>query len=234
MIAPRNIKSYIYPCDNDIARLLDSAMVQGALRKVAGHYYSKQIRDAIDKGLIVTRNSFPSLFRVIDHCTQTIVVPKDVTVVLTSRLSGTNALAVENDGKGVVFLSNAAITKLDENELSFMIGHELGHIAQGNLSCHTIKGMIDNLKDSSEILGSMLSDLIEVPLNKWYQCSEYTADRAGLLCCGKVNVALDLLHKVQDVPKGNTKINDYFELSSAHPFLQHREQELRRYAMALN
>ena len=234
MAVPRSINSYVYPCDNDIARLLDSAFVQGALRKIAGHYYSKQIHDAIDKGIVVTKNSFPALYQVVEHCAQKIAIPDDVMVVLTSRLKGTNALAVENDGKGVVFLSNTALTKLNESELSFMLGHELGHIAQGNLSCHTIKGMIDNLKDSSEILGSLLADMIEVPLNKWYQCSEYTADRAGLLCCGKVSVALDLLRRVQEAPKGNSRVNDYFELSSTHPFLQHRELELKRYALALN
>lgn len=234
MAAPRSIKSYVYPCDNDIARLLDSAFVQGALRKIAGHYYSKQIQEAIDKGIVVTKNSFPSLYRVIERCSERIVFPKDVSVVLTTRLKGTNALAVENKGKGVVFLSNSAVTKLDSSELSFMLGHEFGHIAQGNLSCHTIKGIIDNLKDSSEVLGSLLADMIEVPLNKWYQCSEYTADRAGLLCCGEVNVALQLLKKVQESPKGDSRVNDYFELSSAHPYLQHREQELRRYALALN
>lgn len=234
MAAPRSIKSYVYPCDNDIARLLDSAFVQGALRKIAGHYYSNQIQEAIDKGIVVTKNSFPSLYRVIEHCAEKIVFPKDVSVVLTTRLKGTNALAVENEGKGVVFLSNSAVTKLNSSELSFMLGHEFGHIAQGNLSCHTIKGMIDNLKDSSEILGSLLADMIEVPLNKWYQCSEYTADRAGLICCGKVNVALELLKRVQEPPKGDSRVNDYFELSSAHPYLQHRVQELKRYALVLN
>ena len=234
MRAPVSIKNYIFPCENDIARVLDSAVVQGALRKIANHYYSGQIADAINKGAVVTRNSFPALYGVIEKCAERIDIPSDVSVILTSRLKGTNALAVENDGKGIVFLSNTAVAKLDEEELSFMLGHEFGHIAQGNLSCHTIKGMIDNLKDASEILGALLSDMIEVPLNKWYQCSEYTADRAGLLCCGKVNVALNLLRKVQPAPKGTRRVNDYFELSSAHPFLQHREQALRQYALALN
>ena len=63
-----------------------------------------------------------------------------------------------------------------------MIGHELGHILQKNLICHTIKGLLDNLNSKSEILGPIVSDLIEVPLNQWYRCSEYTADRAGLMC----------------------------------------------------
>lgn len=234
MKKPVSIKNYVYPCDNDIARLLDSAFVQGALRKIAQHYYSGQISEAIKSGVVVTINSFPSLYRIIEHCARQIVLPTNVAVILTPKLKGMNALAVENDGDGVVFLSNSAVARLDEEELTFMLGHEFGHIAQGNLSCHTIKGMLDNLKDSSEILGTMLSDMIEVPLNKWYRCSEYTADRAGLLCCRKVSVALNLLKKVQPSPGGDSKINDYLELSSAHPFLQHREQELRRYALALN
>ncbi len=233
MEAPRSINSYVYPCDNDIARWLDTALVRGALRKIARHHFAKQIREAIDKGYVVTKSSFPSLFRVIEHCSERIVFPKEVSFVLTTRLKGANALSVENDGKGVVFLSNSAVTELDESELTFMMGHELGHIAQGNLSCHTIKGLIDNLKDSSMILGSFLADMVEVPLNKWYQCSEYTADRAGLLCCGNLNVALGLLNRIQETPADNLVANDYFELSSTHPFLRHRVQELRRFAMAL-
>ena len=234
MAAPRSINSYVYPCDNDIARLLDSAFVQGALRKISSHYFADQIHEAIEKGIVVTKNSFPSLYRIIEHCSEKIVFPKDVSVVLTSRLKGINALAVENDGKGVVFLSCAAVAQLDESELSFMLGHELGHIAQGNLSCHTIKGMIDNLKDSSEILGSLLADMIEVPLNKWYQCSEYTADRAGLICCGEVSVALNLLNHIHIDSCDNKLANEYLELGSVHPILQHRGQELIKYAQLLD
>ena len=232
MAAPRSIKSYVYPCDNDIASLLDSAFVQGALRKIANRRYSKQIQDAVNGGVILSRNSFPSVFDVIDNCAKKIVIPKDFTLVLTSKLRGANSLAIESNGKGVIFLSHLAITMLNKEELSFMLGHEFGHIAQGNLSCHTVKGMIDNLKESSELLGGFLSDMISVPLNRWYQCSEFTEDRAGFLCCGSVDSALGLLRKVQPAREG--LINGFFELGSAHPFLHHREQELRRYANEIN
>lgn len=231
MAAPRSINSYVYPCDNDIARLLDSAFVQGALRKISSHYFADQIHEAIEKGIVVTKNSFPSLYRIIEHCSEKIVFPKDVSVVLTSRLKGINALAVENDGKGVVFLSCAAVAQLDESELSFMLGHELGHIAQGNLSCHTIKGMIDNLKDSSEILGSLLADMIEVPLNKWYQCSEYTADRAGLICCGEIDIAINLIRKTQILQSCLHDYDELLELRSDHPFLLNRECQLRKFSI---
>ena len=234
MAAPRSINSFVYPCDNDIARLLDSAIVQSGLKKIADHYYSKQIKEAVSTGCLVTRNSFPSVYRIIEKCAASIEIPKEVQVVLTPKLRGVNALAVENEGKGVVFLSHAAVTKLEGPELSFVIGHEFGHIAQGNLSCHTIKGLIDNLKDTSEILGSFLSDMIDVPLNKWYQCSEYTADRAGLICCGQLSSALDILHKILPVLSDSPAINNYIELSSSHPFLYHRVIELKKYYQTLN
>ena len=55
MTAPRSIDSYAYPCDNDIARLLDSPFVQSDLRKIANLYYSKQIHEAINTGVVVIR-----------------------------------------------------------------------------------------------------------------------------------------------------------------------------------
>ena len=228
MTAPRSIDSYAYPCDNDIARLLDSPFVQSALRKIANLYYSKQIHEAINTGVVVNKISFPALYKVVENCARKIVIPDDVTIVLTSRLKGTNALAVENDGKGVVFLSKTAVLQLDETELSFMIGHELGHVAQGNLACHTIKGLIDNLKDSSVILGAMLSEMIEVPLNKWYQCSEYTADRAGLLCCESLSCAESLLSKI--VTREHRFAPSLLELYDDHPLIEKRIRELKSFS----
>ena len=230
MRTPVGIKSYVYPCENDIARLLDSAFVQGAIRKIANYYYSEQVADAIKRGVVVTRNCFPSLYRVIDYCAHQIELPTNIVVILTSRLKGANALAVENEGNGVVFLSNSSITRLNEEELSFMLGHEFGHIAQGNLSCHTIKGMIDNLKDASVVLGELLSDMIEVPLNKWYRCSEYTADRAGLICCKSLTTSLSVMHKLLPRFDESHSVENYLELSSSHPFLYHREVELIKFA----
>ena len=113
-------------------------------------------------------------------------------------------------------MSKKSTVFLSDKELQFLLGHELGHIASGNLICHTVKGLLDNLNNKSDIIGPMVSDLVDVPLHNWYRCNEFTADRAGLICCKDLDSVKELFVKLfGDIH--NTVSEEYYELSSDHP-----------------
>ena len=96
--------------------------------------------------------------------------------------------------------------------------------------CHTIKGVLDNLNNKSEILGPIVSDLIDVTLSQWYRCAEYTADRAGLICTKSILHIKSLFTRLCNTNiKETDQIARYFELNNIHPMYNSRLNQLEQF-----
>lgn len=224
----REILPYAYPCSNYVEKVLSNSIVCKALQNIIDKNYCKQIEQILATGQEVTPASFPCLSKIIDECCEKLLINKSPAVVVSPKLKGINALTIGSDKDPIILLSRKAVMKLHEGELKFLLGHEYGHVLQQNLVCHTVKGLLDNLKNTSEIFGEVLSDMINIPLNQWYRCSEITADRAGLICCQDIDNVRDLLLKLE----GNLKvafekkidnaIEELLELNYTHPMMMKR------------
>ena len=77
-----------------------------------------------------------------------------------------------------IIISSTWLPHLDDDELAFLIGCELGHIAAG----HT---RITSLFTAS----GKENPFISIVFGAWLRRTEYTADRVGLLCCGSIEAA---------------------------------------------
>ena len=220
---------YAYPCDNYLESILSRSVVKEALKTVSDKYCQDQTDKIINNSTLVNSSNYPQFFSLLTDCYHSLNVDNTPDVYITPMLPGLNALSIGTDNKPIVLVSRKAVMQLNESQLSFMIGHELGHILQKNLMCHTIKGLLDNLSDKSEVVGPLVLDFIDVPLNNWYRCAEYTADRAGYLCCRNMKEIENLFSHICK----NQKVDAYDrlrELSEAHPLVQNRIEELRKFA----
>ena len=139
-------------------------------------------------------------------------------------MKGINALSIETKGK----LGRKTIILLSESELSFLLGHELGHHQQGNLVCHTVNGLMNNIVKSSEIFGPIILDTIEVPLKRWCKQSEFNADRAGYLCCENISTVKSLFKKLGMI-ETPTSFHHYRETGDDHPMFITRYNQLLQY-----
>lgn len=224
----REVLPYAYPCSNYVEKILSNSIVCMALQSIIDKYYCKQVDQILAAGQVVTPVSFPYLNKIIDECSKKLLIDKSPMVVVSPKLKGINALTVGSDKNPIILLSRKTVMKLHEGELKFLLGHEYGHVLQQNMVCHTVKGLLGNLKNTSEIVGDMLSDMIDVPLNQWYRCSEITADRVGLICCRNIDYVRELLSKVGgdlEVASGkktNNAIEELLELSYTHPMMVKR------------
>jgi Zn-dependent protease with chaperone function len=166
----------------------------------------------------------------------------------------------------VLVLTSACVELFQDNpdELRFIIGHELGHIKAQHLRTHLIgRILLQSLLGKSEQEITASSSIIGVlsagTLIHWYRESEYSADRAGLVCIGgRVDVAqqalLRLLHQTRQSNKlmestepgfdVATVVDDQAELrnrplvaiwsritefQSSHPFIPQRCEQLRQW-----
>jgi len=77
-----------------------------------------------------------------------------------------------------IVVSSAWLPYLDDEELAFLIGRELGHIAAGH-------SRITSLFTAS----GKENPFISIVFGAWLRRTEYTADRVGLLCCGSIAAA---------------------------------------------
>lgn len=102
-----------------------------------------------------------------------------------------NAMALGMDRPFIV-LTSALVGELDDEELRFVIGHELGHIASGHA---VYRSMLKLLIDLSRNMGFLpvapwvLRGIIAAML-EWWRKAELSGDRAGMLCAQDDSVAL--------------------------------------------
>lgn len=96
---------------------------------------------------------------------------------------------------------SGAVDLLEDDELSFLIGYEIGHIIAGHKPFHnvliTLYTPLMKMIPNAEIWMSLLRPM----LLQWYRTSDYTADLVGLLACLDINVTLKTMIKMSGLPK---------------------------------
>lgn len=225
---------YAYPCDNYMDSILSNGLVRKTLQMFADKYCKEQIQNIKSTGQLVCQANYPHLYDILQSCYKSLNVKEIPEVYITNQLKGINALSVGTDSAPIILISRKAVISLSDGELKFMIGHELGHILQGNLMCHIVRGALDSLNDKSEVLGPMVSEAVEVPLNQWHRCAEFTSDRAGYLCCLSLEAVKKLFMRLSGSIGNSASAYDAFnELSHTHPLYNNRLNELKAFAVQL-
>jgi len=94
----------------------------------------------------------------------------------------TNAMTIGLD-KPIIVLHSSLFDLLDEEEMRFVVGHELGHAQSGHAVYRTLLLWLMSLTGVWNSIpgGSLGVRLIIAALYEWQRKSELSADRAGLL-----------------------------------------------------
>jgi len=144
----------------------------------------------------------------------------------------------------VVVLYSALLEVMDEDEILFILGHELGHVALGHTWLNSLVGGMAGIPSSFSAAA-----LMSMAFLWWNRACEYSADRAGLLACGGMEKAITALLKLAAGPQArdaydlekiyrqidaqdDTFLGSLNEVLGTHPLLVRRIQELRQYAVS--
>ncbi len=95
--------------------------------------------------------------------------------------------------KPFVTVTSGLIDMLSDEELFFVIGHEVGHIKAGHVLYGTIArniaAVIELIGQATLGIGTILGQGLIYALLEWYRAAELTSDRAALLCVQDLDAA---------------------------------------------
>jgi uncharacterized RDD family membrane protein YckC/Zn-dependent protease with chaperone function len=117
------------------------------------------------------------IFAVVKRCAAALNLPMPLVFVREDNFVPIVALGLGEPYSLV--LSSHWIEHFKEDELTFMVGRELGHIASGHTRFTSLLSVNGNE-----------NPIVSLIFGAWLRRTELTCDRVGLLCCGSVDAAV--------------------------------------------
>lgn len=174
----------------------------------------------------VTEDSCPELFNLV-YDTAKILEVNHLPEIYTQWHYGINAYTTGYKNDTILMIYSGTVDLLPDPEIKYIIGHEMGHIKSGHVLYHVIATYITQIISEMGITGK-LGIPLQLALFKWSRMSEFTADRAGLLACQDLEVALSATMKMAGIPRR------YFNTSNPHIFAEQAKEFLTRYGDTAN
>jgi Zn-dependent protease with chaperone function len=199
--------------------------------------------------------SFASIHKLVARCSEILSCPVPDVYITNSPVM--NAYTVGHRRTCIV-LHSALIEAMTADELSFVIGHEIGHIKCAHGLYRQMGDLLLRYWDAVVSLSPVPGlGLLRIPLLlaywEWYRRAEFTCDRAGLLCVQDETAALTALGKLagrvagfeeefhiesaiaqtqahEEVNKLVMVVSIMENAENTHPFVPVRLKQIREYA----
>ena len=150
------------------------------LKKLFGLFGEKPIRLTFQANAVrVSEKQFPRIHQRYQEVLETLNAPTTYGLYV-SQNPVVNAGAYGMD-KPFIVLHSASLIILDEDELTFLLGHEVGHILSGHVLYRTMTVLLLSLAQMGFPIVGLAARAILVGLLEWQRKSELSCDRAGLL-----------------------------------------------------
>lgn len=190
---------YEHPFDKKALEALENTPGLAAIGKYITKHLVERMYTVQYTGshLKVTPDNYPDIYEYLRYAAQILDVKKIPDLYIEWGYS-INACTVGAENP-IIVLNSGLIDLCDDDEIMFIIGHELGHVKSNHMLYHMMAQVINFIIDQIP-LGSIAAAPLQYALYYWDRMSEFTADRAGLLCCQKPTVAIKSLIKMAGLP----------------------------------
>lgn len=164
------------------------------LKKVFGLFGEKPIRLAFQSNAVrASETQFPWIWeRYVEVC-ETLDAPRFELFVSQTPLVNAGAYGME---KPFIVLNSGALRLLDKEELTWLLGHELGHIMSGHVLYRTMTVLLLQLAQMGFPVVGLAARAVLVALLEWNRKAELSSDRAGLLAVQNPEAALKAFMKL--------------------------------------
>jgi Peptidase family M48/Tellurite resistance protein TerB len=155
----------------------------------------------------VTQDLTPKLFGIFREVCDRLEFsdPVDFYITNSPEVNAFSSARTEDDQPHIVNINSTLVDKFDDEELQFVIGHEIGHIISNNTRINEIVNFV--FTDPSK-----LPILLYNKLTIWNKLAELTADRYGLIACRNLEKCISGFFKLSsglDISKTNFDYNSF-------------------------
>jgi Zn-dependent protease with chaperone function len=176
-------RAYEHPADRSaLVALRSLSGFDTILKRLAGLFSERAIRLMFLGGTVrAGETQFRNIYDMVRDSSY-ILDLQEVPEIYIRQDPEPNAMAIGTDHPFIV-LNTGLIDLLDDEELRFVVGHEVGHVLSGHAVYRTMALILTGLgaRLAWLPLGNIAIAGILMGLNEWQRKSELSADRAGLL-----------------------------------------------------
>lgn len=186
--------------------------------------------------LKVTRDNYPKIYEYLDYACKILDVEEKPELYIQWGYD-INAFTV--GAKNPIIVLNSGLIDLckdNDDEILFIIGHELGHIKSKHMLYHMMAQYMNVLISLAPgPITKVITASVQYTLYYWYRMSEFTADRAGLLCCQNKDAAVKAFMKMAGVPMNHfNDLNMETFIQQARDFKQLDEEGMNKLIKVLS
>ncbi len=146
-------------------------------------------------------NQYPTLYNILHECCKILDMPEPELYVSSNPYPNAFAGGIE---RPYITLRSSIINTMNDEELYYLIGHELGHIKANHVlyfSVYTsLWAIMEALGLSLSPAGSAISYGLLFAFYEWSRQAEFSADRAGAICSQSRDNCIDAIVKLTAGP----------------------------------
>lgn len=230
--------------------------VRDRLEEVLDTVVALQRAEWLEEGVYVGPRAMPDVYRAVLEASRRLEVALPPAIV--ARVAMTAQGTYGTDSRAFLLLSSFYTRPASTDEVRFMVGRQVGHLAAGQVTGRSIYALLVDhngvrklarraVGPTLEVVLAPLSLGLRVALSRWHRLAELTADRAGLLVVDDLDVARTALLRAGLGTTPDVSAEDYVhqnrasqdggpgrwaELLSDRPWLHKRLQALELWSRA--